>query len=92
MSNSQLHKLKSSVQNRTEVTLNFSSIFFFENSNYATNFTHKVLLIDTQVWNICNEFANGSSAIISFSKTQLSEIQSGGFAIYEIIGPLLKAM
>ena len=51
-----------------------------ENSNDGTNFPHKLLLNDTQVSKFCKGFANGSSAEIKFSKTQLSKIiQSGGF-------------
>ena len=79
MSNSQLNKLKSTIKNGTEVTLNLSSNLT-GNSNDKTNFLHKLLLNDTQVSKICKAFANGSSVNIKFSKTQLSKIvQSGGF-------------
>ena len=55
------------------------------NSNDETNFSQKLLLTDTQVSKICKAFANGSSANIKFSKTQLSKmIQSG-----EILGDLI---
>ena len=48
-------------------------------SNDETNFPHKLLLTDTKVSKICKAFANGSSANIKFSKTQLSKIvQLGG--------------
>ena len=48
LSNSQLNKLKSAIKNETEVTLNLSSNLI-RNSNDATNFLHKLLLINTQV-------------------------------------------
>ena len=41
-------------------------------SNDATNFLHELLLTDTQVLKIRKAFANGSSANITFSKTQFS--------------------
>ena len=79
LSNSQLNKLKSTIKNGTEVTLNLSSNLT-GNSNDKTNFLHKLLLNDTQVSKICRAFANGSSVNIKFSKTQLSKIvQLGGF-------------
>ena len=78
LSNLQLNKLKSAIKNGTEVTLNLSSNLI-GSSNDETNFSHKSLLTNTQVPKICKAFANGSSANIKFSKTQLSKmIQSGG--------------
>ena len=71
--NSQLNKLKSGIKNGTEVTLNLLSNLI-GNSNYETNFLHKLLLTDTQVSRICKAFANGSSSNIKFSKTQFSKI------------------
>ena len=44
------------------------------NSNDENNFPHKLLLGDTQVSKILKAFANGSSANIKFSKTQLLKI------------------
>ena len=89
LSNSQLNKLNSAIKNETEVTLNLSSNLI-RNSNDETNFTHKLLLTNTQVSKICKAFANGSSANIKFKKTQLHKIvQSGGF-LGIILGPLLK--
>ena len=67
LSNSQLDKLKSTLKNRTEVTLNLLSNLI-GNSNDETNFPHKLLLTNTQVSKIRNAFANGSSANIKFSK------------------------
>ena len=61
-------------------------------SNDEANFTHKLLLANTQISRLCKGFANGSSANIKFSKTQLSKmIQSGGFLpdpLVDIRGPL----
>ena len=55
-----------------------------------TNFPHKLLLTNRQVSNLCQAFANHSSADIKLSKTQLSKmIQSGGF-LGRLLGPLLK--
>ena len=71
--NSQLNKLKSGIKNGTEVTLNLLSNLT-GNSNYETNFLHKLLLTDTQVSRIRKAFANGSSSNIKFSKTQFSKI------------------
>ena len=73
LTNSQLNKLKSGIKNYTEVTLNLSSNVIGD-SNDKTHFPHKLLL------RLCKAFANGSSANIKFSKTQLSKIiQSGAF-------------
>ena len=79
LSNSQLNKLKSGIKNGTEVTLNLSSNFI-GNSKDETHFPHKLSLTDTEVSKIRRAFANGFSANIKFSKTQLSKmIQLGGF-------------
>ena len=84
LSNLQLNKLKSETKNGTEVTLNLSSNIIGD-SNDENNFSHKLLLTNTQFSKIRKAFANGSSANIKFSKTQLFEIvQSGG-----ILGRLL---
>ena len=80
--NSQLKKLTSGIKNGTEVTVSLSSNLI-GNSNDATNFTHKLLLTDTQVSKIRKTFANGSSANIKFSKTQLSQMRSGRFVYPE---------
>ena len=88
LSNSQLNKLKSGIKNGTEVTLNLSSNVI-RNSNDETNFPHKLLLTDTQVSKICKALANDSSANIKFSKTQLSEIQSGRF-LFSVLNNISK--
>ena len=50
-------------------------------SNDETNFSHKLLLTDTQVFRIHEAFANDSSANKNLSKTQLPKMVqlSGGF-------------
>ena len=59
-------------------------------SNDENNFLHKLLLTNTQVSRLHKAFANGSSANIKLSKTQLHKIkQSGGF-LGRLLGPLLK--
>ena len=59
-------------------------------SNDKNIFQHKLLLTDTQVSRLCKAFANGSSAHLKLSKTQLHKImQSGGF-LGRLLGSLLK--
>ena len=69
LSNSQLNKLKSGIKNGTEVTLKISSNVVGD-SNDENNFSHKLLLTNTQVSRLCKAFANGSSANIKLSKIQ----------------------
>ena len=83
LSNSQLNKLKSAIKHGTEVTLNLSSNLM-GSSNDETNFPQKLLLTNTQDSHIRKTF---SPANIKFSKTQLSEIQSGGFNILDLMNP-----
>ena len=53
--------------------------------------SHKLLLTNTQVSKLRKDFANGSSANMELSKTQLHKIvQSGGF-LGRSLGPLLKS-
>ena len=73
LSNSQFNKLRSQIQNGTEIILSYSSNFI-GNSHDETKFPHKSLLADTQVQRLLKAFADGSSANINFSKTQLSRI------------------
>ena len=59
-------------------------------SNDQNNFPHKLLLTNTQVLRLRKTFANGLSANINLSKTQLHKIrQSGGF-LGRLLRPLLK--
>ena len=58
--------------------------------NDENNFPHKLLLTNTQFSKLRKAFANGSSANIKLSKTQLHKVgQSGGF-LGRLLGPLLK--
>ena len=69
------------------MTFNFSSNVNGDSSD-ETNFPHKLLLTETQVSKICKAFANGSSANIKFSKTQLSRmLQFGGELTESILDP-----
>ena len=78
LSNSQLNKPKFGIKNGTEVTLKQSSNVVGY-SNDKNNFRHKLLLVSTQVSNLCKAIAINSSANIKLSKTQLHKIgQSGG--------------
>ena len=87
LSNSQPNKLKSAIEDETEVVLRLSSNILGDNE---TNFPNKLLLTVRQVPNLRKAFANHSSADIKLSKTQLSKmIQSGGF-LGRLLGPLLK--
>ena len=90
LSNSQLNKLKSSIKNETDVVLRISSNMV-GNSNDNTNFPNKLLLTNRQVANIRKAFAKNTSIDIKLSKTQLSKmIQSRGFLLGKLLGPLLK--
>ena len=79
LSNLQLNKLKSSIENETDVVLRISSNMVGD-SNDNTNFPHELLLTNRQVANTRKAFAKNTSMDIKLSKTQLSKmIQSGGF-------------
>ena len=79
LSNPQLNKLTSGIKSGVEVTLNLSSNLVGD-TNDETNFPNKLLLTGTQVSRLCKEFANGSSANVKLSKTQLSKMmQLKGF-------------
>ena len=89
LSNSQLNKLKSAIENENEVVIRLSSNMTGD-SNDQTNFQHELLLTGRQVSSIRKAFANNSSVDIKFSKAQLSKmIQSGEF-LGKLLGPLLK--
>ena len=76
--NSHLNKLESGEKNWNEVTLNLSSNLI-GNANNVANRSHKLLLNDIKIPRLLKAVANGSSANIKFSKTQLSKVmQSGG--------------
>ena len=87
MSNSQLNKLKPGIKNNTEVTLKISSNIVGA-SNDENNFPHKLLLTNTQASKLRKTFANGSSANINLSKTQLHKIGQSR----EFFGRLLELL
>ena len=68
LSNSQLNKSKSEIQNGKEVTLKLPSNIV-DDSNDERKFPHKLLLTNTQVSGLRKTFAKGSSANIKLSKT-----------------------
>ena len=89
LSNSELNKLKSSLKNGTEATLNFSSNVIGD-SNDEINFPHELLLTNTQASKLRKAFSNNSSANIKLSKTQLHRIgESRGF-LGRFLGSLIK--
>ena len=87
--NSQFNKLKSGIKNDTLVTINLSSGPVGE-SNDETNYLHKLLLINTQVSKIRQAFPNELSAIIKFSKLQLSRTIQLGVFLSRLLVLLLK--
>ena len=55
-----------------------------------TNFSHKLLLTNTQGENLRKDFAKKSSTDINLSKTQSSNIVKSGRFLGRLLGPLLK--
>ena len=87
LSNSQLNKIKSAIENESEVVLRLSPNMIGDNEN---NFPRKLLLTNRKVANIRKAFDNHSSTDIKLSKSQLSKmIQLGGF-LGRLLDPLLK--
>ena len=85
LSNSQLNRLKLGIKNGSEVTSNLSSNVIGD-SNYETKFPHKLLLTDKQVFLLRIAFANGLSANIKLSKTQLSKM----LQLWRFIAPISR--
>ena len=77
------------MKNGTEVTLKLWS-YVVGDSNYESNFLHKLLSINTQVSRFCKVFANNSSANIKSLKTQLYRRGQTGEFLGRLLGPLLK--
>ena len=89
LSTSQVDKLKSAIENETEAVLKLS-LNMIGSPNDENKLPHKLILTNTQVANLCKDFANKSSSDIKLSKIQLSKMmQSGGF-LGRPLGPLLK--
>ena len=61
LTNSQLNKLKLGIKTDTKETLNLLSNMI-SNSNDDTNFLHKLVLTNAQVFRLRKAFENGSSA------------------------------
>ena len=59
-------------------------------SNDQNKFRHKLLLTNTQVSKLRKAIANGSSANIKLSKTQLHKIGQSGRFLVRLLRPLLK--
>ena len=79
LSNFQLHTLKRERKKGTEVTLKLSSNVVGD-CNDEDNFSHRLLLTNTEVSKLRKAFANNSSANIKLSKTVLHKIgQPKGF-------------
>ena len=85
----QLNKLKSRLKNGTEVNLKISSNVAGD-SDDENNFPHNLLLTNAQVSKLHKAFANGSSANIKFSTTQLHKIGQSGRFLGTLLRPLLK--
>ena len=87
--NSQLNKLKSAIEDGTEVFLRLSSNLIGD-SDDKINFPHELLLTIRQVANLRKAFTNKSLTDIKLLKTKISKmIQSGGF-LGRFLPPLLK--
>ena len=71
LSKSQLDKLKSAIETKTEVVLRISSNIIGDDEN---DFPHKLLLTNRQVSNLCQAFVDKSSTVIKLSKTRISKM------------------
>ena len=89
LSNSQLNKLISAIENETDVFLRLLSNMI-GNSDDETNFPHKLLLTNRQVANIRKALANHTSTDIKLSKTQLSKMIQSGRSLSRLLRPPLK--
>ena len=61
-----------------------------DNSDDETNFSHKLLLTNRQVANLCKAFAINSSFNIKLSKAQVSQMFQSGEFFGKLLGPLLN--
>ena len=83
LSNLQLDKLKSAVENETKVALRLSSNMV---GDYKKNLPHKLLSTKRQVANLRKAFSNYLSIDIKLSKTQVHLWRF----LERLLGPLLK--
>ena len=84
LSYSQRNKIKSAIENGTDVILRLSSNMIGSSDNEA-NFSHKLWLTDRQVANLRKVVANHASTDIKLSKAQNTKRR-----IFKILAPLLK--
>ena len=89
LSNSQLNKLKSAIEDGTKVVLRLLSNMIVD-SNDKINFPHKLLLTNRQVANLRKAFANYLPTDIKLSKTQISKMIQSGCFLGRLLGLLLK--
>ena len=87
LSDSQHYKLKFTIKNEVGVVLRLPSNVIGDNE---TNFPHILLLINRQVANLREVFANHLSTDIKLSKTQLPKLIQSGEFLGRLLGPLLK--
>ena len=59
--------------------------------NDEVNFSHKLLLTNTQVSKICKSFAKASSVDINFSKSQLSKTVKLGGLLDALVHAVISA-
>ena len=89
LSDSQMNKLKSAVQNKQGTTLGMSAKMFS-----ANKLPHELLLTTRQTTKLRNAIENNMSTDIKLSKAQVSKIiQTAGFLgslLSKIAGPLQK--
>ena len=83
-------KLKSEIKNGAEVILKISS-HVVDDFNDENNFLHKLLSTDARIPKLRKAFANGSSANIKLSKTQLHNIGQSRVFLSGILGLLIKS-
>ena len=86
LSNSQLNKLNSAIESKTEVVLRLSLSVIGDDE---INFPLKLLLTTRQVGNLRKAFTNKPSVDIKLSKTQISKINSQEVS-WQTSFPLLK--
>ena len=85
LSNSQLNKLKNSVESKQGTTLRMNAKMF--NGN---NLPHELLLTTRQTTKLRNAIKNNLQTDIKLSKAQLSKIIQSGRFLGKMLGPLLK--
>ena len=87
LSNSQLDKLKSAIENKTEVVLRLSLNMVGDDE---INLPHKLLLTNRLVANLRKTFANYFSTDIKLPKTQISKMMKSRGFLGRLLRPLLK--